>query len=296
MSVTISTPMGLLRAMRPPQWKKNVLVVVAPLAGGRLLEPGVAPRVLAAFVLFAAASSAMYLLNDIIDRERDAAHPAKRSRPIASGVLPIRIAAAASVALAVASIAGSVALGPPSLAVVIAVYLGATTLYSMRLKHETLWDVVLIASGFLLRAVAGGAATGTPLSAWFLVTATAGTLFVAAGTRASELASVPAGAVSTRPSLAAYTPGYLRFVWTAAATVTVTATAVWGLEVAVGSARPVLAQASVAPLALAVLRYGWWVDRGEAEAPEDVLRGDRSLGVLGTLWAALLLGSTGALG
>ena len=273
-----------------------MLVVIAPLAGGRLLEPGVALRVLGAFVLFALASSAMYLLNDIVDRERDAAHPVKRSRPVASALLPVRMAATASVTLALLAVAGSVALGPVPLVTVIAVYLGATTLYSLQLKHEALWDIVLIASGFLLRAVAGGAATGTPVSAWFLLTATAGALFVAAGKRASELASVPAGAVSTRPSLAAYTPGYLRFVWTAAATVTVTATAVWGLEVAVGSARPVLAQVSVAPLALAVLRYGWWVDRGEAEAPEDVLRGDRSLVALGAMWAALLLGSTGALG
>ena len=296
MTDTTSTPVALLRAMRPRQWTKNVLVVVAPLAGGRLLEPGVGLRVLGAFMLFALASSAMYLLNDIVDRERDAAHPMKRSRPVASGLLPVRTAAVASIALALLAVAGSVALGPMPLAAVIAVYLGATTLYSLRLQHEALWDVVLVASGFLLRAVAGGAATGTPVSAWFLVTATAGALFVAAGKRASELAAVPAGSVATRPSLAAYTPGYLRFVWTAAATVTVTATAVWGLEVAVGSARPVLAQVSVAPLALAVLRYGWWVDRGEAEAPEDVLRGDRSLVALGAMWAALLLGSTGALG
>ena len=296
MTDTTSTPVALVRAMRPRQWTKNVLVVVAPLAGGRLLDPGVPPRALGAFVLFALASSAMYLLNDIVDRERDAAHPAKRSRPVASGLLPVRTAAAASVTLALLAVAGSVALGPAPLAAVIAVYLSATTLYSLRLKHEALWDVVLVASGFLLRAIAGGAATGTPVSAWFLVTATAGALFIAAGKRASELAAVPAGEVSTRPSLAVYTPGYLRFVWTAAATVTVTATAVWGLEVAVGSVRPVLAQVSVAPLALAVLRYGWWIDRGEAEAPEDVLRGDRSLVVLGTLWAALLLGSTGALG
>ena len=293
---TSGVPVTLLRAMRLRQWPKNVLVVVAPLAGGRLLESGVAPRVLGAFVLFALASSAMYLLNDVVDRERDAAHPVKRSRPVASGQLPVRTAVVASISLALLALAGSAALGPTSLATVIAIYLGATTLYSLRLKHEALWDVVLIASGFLLRAVAGGAATGTPVSTWFLVTTTAGALFVAAGKRASELAAVPVGEVSTRPSLAAYTPEYLRFVWTAAATVTVAATTVWGLEVAVGSARPALAQGSVAPLALAVLRYGWWIDRGEAEAPEDVLRGDRSLVVLGTLWAALLLGSTGALG
>ena len=291
--------MGLadtLRALRPRQWVKNLLVVVAPLAAGRLLDPEVALRVVVAFVVFSAASSSMYLLNDVVDRERDRAHPVKRSRPVASGLVSVRAAVIASVVLGVSALAGAVVVGPWAFVGVIGVYLGGTTLYSLRLKHEALWDVVLVASGFLLRAVAGGVVTGTPVSAWFLVTATAGALFVAAGKRASELAAVPEGMVASRPSLAAYSPGYLRFVWTAAATVTVTATAVWGLEVAVGSARPGLAQVSVVPLALAVLRYGWWVDRGEAEAPEDVLREDRSLVVLGGVWALLLLGSTGALG
>lgn len=288
--------LGVLEAVRPRQWVKNLLVVVAPLAAGQLLSPGAAVRVFVAFVVFSVAASAMYLLNDVVDRERDRVHAVKRSRPIASGRMSLRAAVVGTVLLSVSALVGAAMLGPWAFVGVVGAYLGGTILYSLRLKHEALWDLVLVASGYLLRAVAGGVVTGTPVSAWFLVTATAGALFVAAGKRASELAAVPDGGGMSRPSLAAYSPGYLRFVWTVAATVTVTATAVWGLEVAVGSARPGLAQASVVPLALAVLRYGWWVDRGEAEAPEDVLREDRSLVVLGGVWALLLLGSTGALG
>ena len=286
----------ILVAMRPRQWVKNLLVVVAPLAAGRILEPDVALRTLGAFVVLALASSATYLLNDIIDRERDAAHPTKRFRPVAAGRLTVRTAGSAAAVLVALALGGALLVGPGGLVLLVTAYLAATALYTLRLKHEPLYDVVLIAAGFLLRAIAGGVATATPVSAWFLVTATSGALFIAAGKRASELANVAVDGAVTRPSLATSTASYLRFVWTLAATLAVTATAIWGLEVAVTSARPGLAQISVAPLALAVLRYGWWVDRGEAEAPEDVLRRDPSLTVLGVCWAALLLGSTGALG
>lgn len=286
----------VLVAMRPRQWVKNLLVVVAPLAAGRILEPDIALRTLGAFVVLSLAASATYLLNDVVDRERDAAHPVKRSRPVASGRLRVRNAGTAGAVLAVLALAGASLVGPTGLVTIVVVYLVATALYTLRLKHEPLYDVVLIAAGFLLRAIAGGVATATPVSAWFLVTATSGALFIAAGKRASELANVDVDGAITRPSLAASTAGYLRFVWTLGATLTVTATALWALEVAVASPRPGLAQASVVPLALAVLRYGWWVDRGEAEAPEDVLRRDPGLVVLGGVWGLLLLGSTGALG
>lgn len=284
-----------ISAMRPQQWGKNLLVVVAPLAGGRLLEPDVALRVIFAFAIFATASSAMYLLNDVADRHRDAAHPVKRDRPIASGRLTVRRAVAGSIVLSAMALSGAALLGPSTLVGVIALYIGATVIYTWRLKHEPLYDVVLVASGFLLRAIAGGVATGTTISTWFLVTATFGALFIAAGKRASEHANSTGEAGATRPSLAAYTPGYLRFLWMLAATVTVTAAAVWGLEVATASARPSLAQASVAPFTLAILRYAWWIDRAEAEAPEEVLRNDRGLLALGSVWVLLLLASTGAI-
>lgn len=287
--------LALVDAMRPRQWSKNLLVVVAPLAGGRLLEGSVLLRVALAFAIFSMAASSVYLLNDIVDRDRDARHPAKQSRAIASGRLPLGAARALSLTLCVGSVAGAIALGPNAFAGVVGGYLAIMTIYSLRLKHEALYDIVIVASGFLLRAVAGGVVTSTPVSAWFLVTATAGALFLAAGKRSSELAGL-GQAGGTRPSLSVYSPSYLRFVWVAAATVTITATAVWALEVAVDATRPGLAQASVAPLSLAVLRYAWWIDAGEAEAPEDVLRRDRSLVALGLAWALLLIGGMGTFG
>jgi decaprenyl-phosphate phosphoribosyltransferase len=297
-----SIPTGaraLLKALRPSQWGKNLLVVLAPLAAGSILEPGIVGRVTIAFMLFAAASSSMYLVNDVFDRHRDAAHPVKRHRPIAAGAVSVRSAITTAVLLSAAALGGSIAFGPPAFTGVIALYLASTTLYSRWLKHEPLYDVVLVASGFLLRAIAGGVATDTTLSSWFLLSATFAALFIAAGKRASELANMsmsgsaagPDG--STRPNLVDYSPGYLRFIWTLAATVTVAAAALWALEVASDAARPGLAQASVAPFTLAILRYAWWIDRARAEAPESVVRQDPSLAVLGALWVMLLIASTG---
>jgi len=291
----MTRPADLLRATRPRQWPKNLLVLAAPLAGGRLLEPGVAGQALAALGVFILASASVYLLNDVLDRERDAQHPVKRARPIASGAVSVRLAGTTSALLAVAALAGSAATGRPALTGIVALYLVMTAVYSRWLKHQPLLDIALIAAGFLLRAAAGGAATATPLSTLFLVTATAGALFIAAGKRASELASLTDAGTTTRPGLAGYTPTYLRTVWTVALTVTLVGVALWAIEVAGASPRPTPARAAIAPFSLVLLRYAWWIDRGEAEAPEEVLRRDPTLVVLAALGVVLMqVGLTGA--
>lgn len=290
-------PSGLLRATRPRQWAKNLLVLAAPLVGGRLLEPGVAGRAAAAFVVFVLASASVYLLNDLLDRDLDARHPVKRHRPIASGAVTPRAAGLASAVLALAAITGAFLLSGPELALVIIGYLAMTAAYSRWLKHQPLLDIALIATGFLLRAVAGGVATETALSTLFLVTATAGALFIAAGKRASELdAAVATGADAgqARPGLAQYSAGYLRTIWTIAATVALMGGMLWAIEVAGSAPRPAAARAAIGPFALVLLRYAWWIDRGEAEAPEEVLRRDPALPVLGLTGLVMVqIGLTG---
>jgi decaprenyl-phosphate phosphoribosyltransferase len=291
----VTRAVDLLRATRPRQWPKNLLVLAAPLAGGRLSEPGVAGRALAALVVFVVASASVYLLNDLLDRERDAHHPVKRHRPVASGAVSVRAAAITSASLAALSLAGASATGRPQLVVIIAGYLIMTAAYSRWLKHQPLLDIALIAAGFLLRAAAGGAATDTPLSTLFLITATAGALFIAAGKRASELSATEGSSTLARPGLAHYTPTYLRSVWQIAATVALVGVSLWAVEVAGASPRPTPARASIAPFSLLLLRYAWWIDRGEAEAPEEVFRRDPMLIVLGLLGLALMqIGLTGS--
>ncbi len=270
--------------MRPRQWSKNLLVVVAPLGAGRLFEIQVLAATLAAFAAFSLAASATYLVNDGIDIERDRAHPSKRNRPLASGALPVRAALAVAVGLG----AGSLAIGfftSMSLGWVLVTYLGVTLAYSIHFKHAPVLELALLALGFLLRAVGGGAASDIPISSWFLLVAGFGSLFMAAGKRFAELNRLlESGAnVTVRGSLAGYSLGYLRFVWTTAAAVTITTYCLWAVEVGANSSIP-WAMMSIVPFSLGILRYAVDIDRGSGEAPEEVVVSDASLAILGVAW------------
>ncbi|MGE3812969.1 MAG: decaprenyl-phosphate phosphoribosyltransferase [Candidatus Nanopelagicales bacterium] len=275
---------ALVEGMRPRQWAKNVLVLAVPLAAGELLERDVLVATLVAFVCFCLVSSATYLVNDVVDAEADRAHPVKHARPVARGALAPRTALAAAVLLGLVSLGLAWWLTAPAFVAVLLAYLACSFAYSTRLKREPVIELALLAAGFLLRAVAGGAATGIPISQWFLIVAGFGSLFMAAGKRYSELVSLPEGVPPARVSLQGYTLEYLRFVWGVAAGVTITAYCLWAFEVAGGTGWAVW---SVAPFVLAVLRYAVDIDAGRAEAPEDVALRDRTLQVLALVWVVL---------
>jgi decaprenyl-phosphate phosphoribosyltransferase len=291
-----STPAALVAALRPRQWLKNVLVFAAPLAAGSIFEPDVLIPSLLAFVVFCLMSSATYLINDIRDVEADRAHPTKRSRPIAAGELGVPAAIVTAIVLAVASLTIAL-LVSPSLFGIVAAYAIFTLAYSLYLKHEPVIELALLSLGFLLRAIAGGAAADLPISPWFLIVAAFGSLFMAAGKRFSELERSKRDAddpTTRRRSLAGYTGTYLRFVWGLAAAVTITAYCLWAFEVGLADSSFPWSQWSVLPFVLAILRYALDVDRAEAEAPEEVVLRDRALQVLGLAW--LILFALGALG
>lgn len=270
--------------MRPHHWIKNLLVFAVPLAAGALLQADVLLATSAAFVSFCAAASATYLVNDVVDAERDRQHPQKRRRPVASGALPARTALVAAGVLALAGLA--VAWGvSPALGWVVSAYLVLTVAYSRWLKAEPVIELALLAAGFLLRAVAGGAATGLPISMWFLLVAGFGSLFVASGKRYSELIGADPG-LSTRAVLEGYTPTFLRFVWGITAGVTITAYGLWAADLS-RTGEPSWEAASVIPFALGVLKYGQVIDGGQAEAPEEVLLSSRWLQVLAVAWLVL---------
>lgn len=292
-----SAPVALIVAMRPRQWAKNVLVFAAPLAAGELFDVDVLIPSIGAFIAFCLISSATYLINDVRDVETDRNHPKKSTRPIAAGQLSKTSAVVAAVVLAVAAIALSFAISLALAGVVIA-YAVFTLAYSLALKHEPVIELALLAMGFLLRAIAGGAASGLPISQWFLIVAGFGSLFMAAGKRYSELDRVGRDGNDDgnpkRKSLDGYTLGYLRFVWGVAAAVTITAYALWAFDVAETPSSFPWAEWSVLPFVLALLRYGVSIDRGNAEAPEDTALGDKVLLLLGLAW--LILFGLGALG
>lgn len=280
---------GLLAGMRPRQWVKNALVLAAPAASGRIADLGVVLDALVAFVAFCLVSSAVYLLNDVVDVAEDRAHPTKRNRPIASGRLPVALALVAAAVLAAASL-GIGWLAAPELAAVLATYAVVNVAYCLALKNEPVIDIAVIASGFVLRAVAGGAASGIDLSQWFLLIATFGSLYMAAGKRYGEIRQLGEGQAATRKSLARYTATYLRFVWSVAAALLIMSYALWAFQIGVDSGAAALwSEISIAPFILAVLRYGVDVDAGKASEPEDIALSDTTLQALAISWAVCVV-------
>jgi decaprenyl-phosphate phosphoribosyltransferase len=278
---------GVLKTMRPRQWVKNVLVLAAPFAAGDLLLPGIGLQLVIAFVAFSLAASGVYLVNDAKDVEADRAHPTKRNRPIAAGTVPAGLA----VGVAVVLLAGSIALAllaSYELAALLAVYVAVQLAYCFWLKHQPVLDICIVASGFLMRAIAGGAATGIALSQWFLLVAGFGSLFMVAGKRYAEMMLAERTGAKIRRSLESYSASYLRFVWGLSATVLITTYSLWAFEIRETENNPIWSAVSIVPFVIAVLRYSVDVDKGEGGEPEEIALGDRVLQVLALLWIATL--------
>lgn len=275
---------GIVRAARPKQYVKNLLVFAAPIAGGVLDEPGVLGDILLTFVAFCLVSSATYFLNDVGDIDEDRLHPTKRNRPIAAGVVPVNVAIGMAIGTLAAGLAVAFAVNW-KLGVTVAAYKCLTIAYTFWLKHTAVVDIAVVATGFIVRAVAGGLAVDVPLSRWFLIVTCFGSLFMVAGKRHGELLQI--GDASTRPSLAEYTVEYLRFVWTMSATIAISAYCLWAFEHPAADSGIPWWGLSIVPFVLAIMRYALIVERGQGSAPEEVVMGDRMLQVFGAAWLAL---------
>nr|ABP43644.1 UbiA prenyltransferase [Mycolicibacterium gilvum PYR-GCK] len=287
---------GVIKAIRPRQWVKNLLVLAAPIAalGGdiRYDYDEMAINILIAFVAFSLAASCIYLVNDSRDVEADRQHPTKRFRPIAAGVVPEWLAYTLAVVLGLAALGISL-LASVNLTLVIGVYILMQLAYCFGLKHQAVLDICIVSSAYLIRAIAGGAAAGIPLSQWFLLVMTFGSLFMVAGKRYAELQLAERTGAKIRKSLESYTASYLRFVWTVAATSMVVCYSLWAFE-RDGAAASWYA-VTIIPITIAILRYAVDVDGGLAGEPEEIALKDRVLQLLlltwvGTIGAAVFLG------
>ena len=279
----------LLRACRPRQWVKNVLVLAAPIAGGVALHPRALVEMAIAVLAFCVASSGIYLVNDAVDVEADRAHVTKRRRPIAAGDLSLRAAWTAAAVLLPGALLISTLLNA-QMVIVIAVYEAVQLWYCLGMKNEPVFELFSVASGFLLRAIAGGVATQVVLSQWFLIAAGFGSLFMAAGKRYAEKTLVDETGVAIRPVLARYSATYLRFVWTLSAGVLVTTYSLWAFTMRQISSND-WGVISIVPFVMALLKYSVDVDSGAAGEPEEVALRDRLLLVLAAVWAVCLVGS-----
>jgi decaprenyl-phosphate phosphoribosyltransferase len=284
-SARLPAPRALLRACRPRQWSKNLLVLAAPCAAGVLGHAGVLPRVLAAFVALCLLSSATYLINDVRDREQDRLHPRKRARPVAAGEVSPAWALRAAAVLALLGLAVGFAVNAKLGALCVG-YLALTATYSLWWRNVVVLDMLAIAAGFVLRALAGGVATGVYLSRWFVIVTACCAIFLIAAKRYAELCSQARG-VPARATLARYSLAKLRLTLAAAATVAGVAYISWALTRTSHVAWYAL---STGPFLLWLARYSSLVGEGAGEAPEELVLRDGALLALSAAWLVLFLG------
>ncbi|MEY2553372.1 MAG: decaprenyl-phosphate phosphoribosyltransferase [Ilumatobacteraceae bacterium] len=274
---------AIFRQARPKQWVKNQLVFAAPGAGGVLTHVTSLWRAVVIFVAFCLASSGTYFWNDLFDIHHDRKHPTKQHRPIASGAIPVGIGRVAGSVLLVAGI-GLAATTRWQAAAVVASYVVLTSLYSTILKHIAVVDLVVVAAGFVLRAVAGAVATDVPMSKWFSLTTSFASLFVVAGKRYAELRDLGEDA-QTRATLDDYSLGFLRIVLSVSCGAALVTYCIWAFDTgeAVGSTWPFY-ELSIIPMATALLRYTLILEQGHGAAPEEIFAHDRVLQILGLIW------------
>jgi decaprenyl-phosphate phosphoribosyltransferase len=284
---------GLVALSRPRQWTKNLLVFVAPGAAGVLLHGSVLWHAVLAFVIFCVAASGTYFINDAVDAASDAAHPTKCNRPIPSGLVPVPLALTLGTVMMAAAVGLGGALAGWHLALIMAIYALVNVAYSLELKHEPIIDLAAVSAGFFLRAIAGGEATGIPLSNWFLIVAAFGSLLIVTGKRSGEkqlLDDSDADHATVRQTLNSYSPTFLRSVRTFSAAVTVAAYCLWAFERAAAihpGHDPVWFQLTIIPFTIALLHLMRILDAGEGAEPEELALRDHRLQIYGLCWIAL---------
>ncbi|HEX5366648.1 MAG TPA: decaprenyl-phosphate phosphoribosyltransferase [Acidimicrobiales bacterium] len=281
---------GLLRLARPKQWSKNVLVLAAPAAAGVLDDGQRLLETLLAFVVFCLAAAGTYYVNDARDVDADRLHPGKRNRPVAAGIVPVPVAYGGGVVLVAAAL-GLASVVNGNLVLTAGGYVLLTTAYSTVLKHVAVVDLVAVAAGFVLRAVAGAAATEVPISDWFFMVTSFGALFVISGKRGAEHREMGEGARDFRAVLESYSPAYTAYLRAVTSGAVLVAYSLWAFEKAgTATGSPLLPwyQLSILPFVMAVLRYALVLEEGQGSAPEDIVLGDRPLQLIGVAWAAVV--------
>ena len=276
---------SFIRLIRPKQWVKNILVFAAPFAAGTLLAADSLLKGLLAFITFTAISSAVYIINDIRDVNSDRLHPLKMNRPIANGSISSKAAIVFAVMLILFSLVFSDMFLNRSFFYVIIFYFISQTLYIFYFKNIPVIELFFVASGFVLRAIGGGAAASVPLSNWFLAVVAAAALFVVSGKRHGEMIN-QGNSGETRKVLSYYTIEFLKMVWTVSLSASVTFYALWAVELNTSDTIS-LALISSVPFSIALLSYALKVEQGKAEIPEDLMFGDRMLVGVAITWVLI---------
>lgn len=287
-------PKALLLATRPRQWMKNLLVFAAPGAAGLLGHAAVLERTAMTFAIFLIASAGTYLLNDAMDATADRLHPEKAARPIASGALDRKLALGAAGAFLTLAIGAASYLGGIELGAVLGSYVLINVCYSLGLKRVPVIELACVASGFVLRSVAGGVCVHVPISAWFSIITSGAALLVVAGKRSAEIDLYNRTGVLHRQVLASYSVSYLRTVRMIASSVSIVSFCLWGfqrasvLDVRHSDGSGIFFVLAIIPYVLGVLSVERSIDNGEGGAPENLVLHNRTIQALGFCCLALV--------
>lgn len=245
------------------------------------------PPLAVAVVIFMLASAGVYLINDIADIETDREHGIKKNRPIARGDVSIGLALSAGLSLLVIAFAGAaLGLRSPRFVAALAIYAIIAITYSLYLKRIPIVDMLAVTSGFIIRAVSGGILVEVPISKWFVIVVSFGSLFIVAGKRYSKFFA--AAGIHGRDSTSAYSSRYLADVRSISAAVTLLGYCLWAFERGEGNAGWLWIELSILPFLAILLRYALIVEDGDGEFPEEILLKDRFILVAGALLALLL--------
>jgi 4-hydroxybenzoate polyprenyltransferase len=281
---------AFVRLARPRQWTKNLLLFAALVFARKAHEPQALALAALAFASFCLASSSVYVINDLIDAERDRRHPVKRLRPIASGSVSRGAAGVVAALLTLAALLLALWIGPP-FAATVAIYMGTTHFYSLVGKNVVILDTMLIAAGFVIRAVAGAVAIDVPYSSWFVLCTFFLATFLALCKRKAEIATHDERAPGARPVLQGYSPSSLDGLIGMSAASLLLSYALYVIDITEH------AGARFHPLVLTfpfvmygVFRYYLLVEtHGAGETPEEVLLRDRPIQLCGLGFLAVAL-------
>ena len=276
-------------SLRPRQWVKNLFVFAALIFSENLFSPLIWPAI-EAFVIFCALSGAIYLINDVADADKDRLHPVKRHRPVASGALPRTTALSLAAALVLVSLTASFRLSSRFGVIAIA-YCALLTGYSIWLKHVVILDVLTVAVGFVLRAVAGAEAIEVEISGWLVICTILIALFLALGKRRHEYLTLKGAAAAHRPILAEYSEGFLDQMIAVVTASTVTAYALYTMSPeTIGKFHTRLLPLTLPFVLYGIFRYLYLLYRRELGGnPSDLLLSDRALLVNTVLWMLCLV-------
>ncbi len=282
--------LALLAAVRPRQWTKNLLVFAGLIFSRGLHEPALVARSAAAFALFCLLSGGIYLINDVLDAERDRLHPQKRHRPIASGRLPASVALGVGIALLVGASLAAFALSV-GFGVVAVAYAALLSAYSTGLKHVVIVDTLIIAAGFVLRALAGVVVLDIELSNWLLLCTILLALFLTFGKRRHELLALDAGAADHRPILEEYSPQLLDQMIAVVTASTLMAYALYTMapetQTKLGTTRLPL---TIPFVLYGIFRYLYLLYRRDLGGnPSELFLTDRALLLAVALWGATVI-------